>query len=73
MLLSAEQGNLGSFILTSVRVIWFAESNLLFNVSLPWVQIENIKIRDSKFGLALVLISRLEVLSSNSTFFQTFK
>jgi len=55
--LSAEQGNLGSFILTSVRVIWFAESNLLFNVSLPWVQIENLKIRDSKFGLALVLIS----------------
>lgn len=55
--LSAEQGNLGNFIFTSVRVIWYAESNLLFNVSLPWIQIENIKIRDSKFGTALVLIS----------------
>jgi len=55
--LSAEQGNLGKFIFTSVRIIWFAESNLLFNVSLPWVQVENIKIRDSKFGTALVLIS----------------
>jgi len=55
--LSAEQGNLGNFIFTSVRVIWYAESNLLFNVSLPWVQIDNIKIRDSKFGTALVLIS----------------
>jgi Bardet-Biedl syndrome 5 protein len=30
---------------------------MLFNVSLPWVQIENIKIRESKFGKALVIVS----------------
>ena len=59
MCFSAEQGNLGNFIFTSIRVIWYAESNLQFNVSLPWVQIDNIKIRDSKFGQALVLVSRL--------------
>ena len=56
--LSSEQGNLGKFILTSIRIIWFAETNMLFNVSLPWVQIENIKIRESKFGKALVIVSR---------------
>jgi len=55
--LSADQGSLGNFILTSVRVIWVAETNPMFNVSLPWVQVEQIKMKDSKFGRALVLIS----------------
>lgn len=55
--MSSEQGSLGKFILTSVRIIWYAETNLLFNVSLPWSQVETIKIRDSKFGRALVIIS----------------
>jgi Bardet-Biedl syndrome 5 protein len=35
--LSAEQGNLGSFYLTNIRVIWFAQLAENFNVSLPWV------------------------------------
>eukprot|EP00347_Sterkiella_histriomuscorum_P021470 403333868 len=53
--LSAEQGNLGQFILTNVRVVWFAQLAENFNVSLPWVQIKCIKIRESKYGMALVL------------------
>ena len=56
--LSADQGSLGKFIFTSVRVIWVAETNNLFNVSLPWVQLDHVKIKDSKFGKALVLVSR---------------
>lgn len=53
--LSAEQGNLGSFYLTNVRVIWFAQFAENFNVSLPWVQVKCVKVRDSKYGKALVL------------------
>ena len=53
--LSSEQGNLGSFYITNVRVVWFANLAEGFNVSLPWTQIKNIKIKESKFGTALVL------------------
>ena len=53
--LSAEQGNLGTFYFTNVRVIWFAQLAENFNVSLPWVQVKCIKVRDSKYGTALVL------------------
>ena len=53
--LSAEQGNLGVFYLTNVRIVWFAQLNENFNVSLPWVQVKCIKIRESKYGMALVI------------------
>ena len=53
--LSHEQGNLGSFYVTNVRIVWFANLSEGFNVSLPWNQIKNIKVKDSKFGTALVL------------------
>jgi len=53
--LSSEQGNLGSFYITNVRIVWFANLAEGFNVSLPWTQIKNIKIKESKFGTALVL------------------
>ena len=53
--LSAEQGNLGTFYFTNVRVIWFAQLAENFNVSLPWVQVKCIKVRDSKYGIALVI------------------
>lgn len=53
--LSSEQGNLGSFYITNIRIVWFANLAEGFNVSLPWTQIKNIKIKESKFGTALVL------------------
>ena len=37
--LSSEQGNLGSFFFTNVRVVWHANSAANFNVSLPYMQI----------------------------------
>lgn len=43
--------------LTSSRIVWVANLNELFNLSLPYIQISSIKIRESKFGLALVLES----------------
>ncbi|CAL8109369.1 unnamed protein product [Orchesella dallaii] len=53
--LSSDQGNLGSFFITNVRVVWFAAANELFNASIPFLQIAEIKVRDSKFGKALVI------------------
>jgi Bardet-Biedl syndrome 5 protein len=49
------KGNLGIFNITDIRVIWHAELNENFNVSVPYYQTKTIKIRDSKFGLALVI------------------
>ncbi|KAI4466834.1 bardet-biedl syndrome protein 5 [Holotrichia oblita] len=58
--LSTDQGSLGTFIITNVRLVWFADMNEGFNISLPHLQIDSIKIRDSKFGIALVVISTEE-------------
>lgn len=53
--LSSDQGNLGVFIITNIRLVWFADSNESFNISLPYMQIVNLRIRESKYGLALVI------------------
>ncbi len=42
--LSSEQGNLGSFFLTNVRVVWHANLATNFNVSLPYMQIVSCQI-----------------------------
>ncbi|KAF5292903.1 hypothetical protein FQR65_LT11155 [Abscondita terminalis] len=54
--LSSDQGSLGTFFITNVRLVWFADMNEAFNISLPYLQIDSIRIRDSKFGKALVII-----------------
>jgi Bardet-Biedl syndrome 5 protein len=53
--LSSDQGNLGTFFVTSVRLVWHANLAENFNVSIPYLQIKAIKVRDSKFGHALVI------------------
>ena len=53
--LSNEQGNLGTFFITNVRVVWHANLAENFNVSMPYIQIKHIRVRDSKFGAALVV------------------
>jgi Bardet-Biedl syndrome 5 protein len=53
--LSSDQGNLGVFIITNIRLVWFADSNESFNISLPYMQMINLRIRESKYGLALVI------------------
>ena len=55
--LSSEQGNLGFLFLTSVRLVWHASVAKNFNVSIPYVEIKDVKIRSSKFGPALVVIT----------------
>jgi Bardet-Biedl syndrome 5 protein len=36
--LSSDQGNLGSFFVTNIRVVWHAELAENFNVSMPYIQ-----------------------------------
>ncbi|XP_063538874.1 Bardet-Biedl syndrome 5 protein homolog [Cydia strobilella] len=56
--LSSESGNLGTMVVTNVRVVWYADTNDSFNVSLPYLTIDSISTRDSKFGEALVISAR---------------
>ena len=37
--LSSDQGNLGSFLITNVRIVWHAQLATNFNVSIPFMQI----------------------------------
>ncbi|RHY10449.1 hypothetical protein DYB25_002235 [Aphanomyces astaci] len=53
--LSSDQGNLGTFFVTNVRVVWHANLAENFNVSMPYMQIKSARIRNSKFGPALVI------------------
>jgi len=53
--LSSDQGNLGTFFLTNVRLVWHANLAENFNVSIPYLQINSVRVRDSKFGSALVV------------------
>jgi Bardet-Biedl syndrome 5 protein len=53
--LSADQGNLGTMYLTTVRIVWHANLAENFNVSIPYLQIILARIRKSKFGPALVI------------------
>lgn len=53
--LSSDQGNLGTFFVTNVRLVWHANLAENFNVSMPYLQMKSIRVRDSKFGPALVI------------------
>ncbi|XP_034181106.1 Bardet-Biedl syndrome 5 protein isoform X1 [Osmia lignaria lignaria] len=55
--LSLEQGNIGTFIVTNIRLVWFADMNDQFNISIPYLVIEKISIKNSKFGPTLVIVS----------------
>ncbi|XP_034835724.1 BBSome complex member BBS5 [Maniola hyperantus] len=56
--LSSESGNLGTMVISNVRIVWYADVNDAFNVSMPYITIESITIRNSKFGDALVIVIR---------------
>ncbi|XP_033227509.1 Bardet-Biedl syndrome 5 protein homolog [Belonocnema kinseyi] len=55
--LSTEQGNVGTIIVTNVRIVWFADMNQQFNVSLPYHCLASVNVRKSKFGPTLVVVS----------------
>ncbi|KAI6177798.1 Bardet-Biedl syndrome 5-like protein [Aphelenchoides bicaudatus] len=58
--LSSDQGNLGVLLITNIRVVWYASMNPLYNVSIPYLQLKNCRIRDSKFGPALVMETSIQ-------------
>mmetsp|Transcript_12869 Transcript_12869/g.22725 ORF Transcript_12869/g.22725 Transcript_12869/m.22725 type:complete len:351 (+) Transcript_12869:249-1301(+) len=53
--LSSEQGNLGTFFISNVRVVWYSNLADSFNVSIPYLQMRSVRVRASKFGEALVI------------------
>jgi len=53
--LSSDQGNLGTFFITNVRLVWHANLAENFNVSIPYLQMKVVRVRESKFGPALVV------------------
>ena len=53
--LSNDQGNLGTFYITNVRLVWHANLAENFNVSIPYLQMLRLVTRKSKFGKALVV------------------
>ena len=40
----SDQGNLGTMVITNIRVVWFANMNDQFNLSLPYVEIASVSI-----------------------------
>lgn len=45
-------------LVTNIRVVWYADVNEAFNVSMPYITIDSISVRASKFGEALVFVIR---------------
>jgi Bardet-Biedl syndrome 5 protein len=37
--LSSDTGNLGTFIITNIRIVWYSVTSLSFNVSIPYLQV----------------------------------
>jgi Bardet-Biedl syndrome 5 protein len=58
--LSADQGNLGKLYITNIRLVWHADLAENFNVSIPFLQILSVTLRNSKFGKALVIETTYE-------------
>lgn len=52
--LSSDQGNLGSFVVSNIRIVWYADANETFNISLPYMQIANVSLAPNlKFTFSL--------------------
>ena len=56
--LSSDQGNLGTFFITNVRLVWHANLAENLNVTIPYLQMASVRVRTSKFGPALVVETR---------------
>jgi Bardet-Biedl syndrome 5 protein len=48
-------------LITNIRIVWYASMNPLYNVSIPYLQLKNARVRDSKFGHALVVETSVQV------------
>lgn len=55
--LGKNEGKLGRFYFTNVRIVWVSNSNANFNISIPFVRIVKVGKRNSSFGEALSIQS----------------
>jgi Bardet-Biedl syndrome 5 protein len=53
--LSYEQGNLGVLVVTNVRLVWFADKAENFNVSIPWIEMRAVALREHSVGPIMVV------------------
>lgn len=53
--LASEATNIGTFVVTNVRIVWYHTASDNFNASIPYIQIKSIKKKDSKAGPAVVV------------------
>ena len=49
--LSSDQGNLGTMIVTNVRVVWYANMNDFFNISIPHIQTASVRKTSRKWDI----------------------
>lgn len=50
-----DQGTVGTFVLTNIRLMWYSVVAATYTISLPYLQLQGKKIRKSKYGPTLVL------------------
>ena len=55
--LSSDQGNLGTMIVTNVRVVWYANMNDFFNISIPHIQTASVRNTNRKWDILNIRIS----------------
>ncbi|ORY37304.1 Bardet-Biedl syndrome 5 protein [Neocallimastix californiae] len=53
--LSNNIGNIGIMYITNIRCVWHAINNESFNISIPYIQISEVKLKNTQYGNALVL------------------
>ena len=53
--LSSHQHHHGSFCITNIRFVWFADEFETFNISVPYLRVRSICTRECKLGPALVI------------------
>lgn len=53
--LANDSGTLGVMYITNIRVVWFSQTNELYNVSLPYIHVAELQKRELKFGKVMVL------------------
>lgn len=61
--LSSDQGNLGAFIVTNVRLVWFADMNETFNVSLPYIQIASVSLHICNYSTSSAIFKLFKYTS----------
>eukprot|EP00039_Didymoeca_costata_P002624 m.61518 g.61518 ORF g.61518 m.61518 type:complete len:352 (+) comp11421_c0_seq1:191-1246(+) len=53
--LAQAQGQLGHMFITNIRMVWYARSNEIFNISLPYYKVLNLSHKDTKYGKTMVV------------------